>query len=312
MVSITLDIAEKNQKNIHKAFQKNGVFYSDDRLAQIVKSYIPEGVTEVYDPAAGGGSLLAVFPNDVKKYGQELDPLQAEHCQRIPNCVCVAGDTLASPGWVDRKFNAIVANPPFSVKWDADNHKDDPRFVYGLAPRSKADWAFIQHILHMLDDDGTAAVVLPMGVLFRGQAEGKIRQSIIEANLIDSVTAYPSGHFADTNIPVAVVVFKKNRTKTTVTICDSEIGKSREVSFDEIKQNGFNLNISRYVRKEIVKEEYDIETEVKKLYDIIIESFRAGLGACKMLEALRDSNGCKVGDFAQLIKAARGILNDFE
>lgn len=312
MVSFNLDLTEKNQKNIRKIFQQNGVFYSDDKLAQIVKSYIPEDVTEVYDPTAGAGSLLAVFGDDVKKYGQELDPNQAKACQEIPNCECVAGDTLSAPAFMDRKFSAIVANPPFSVKYDADNYTQDPRFIYGIAPRSKADWAFIQHIIYMLADNGTAAVVLPMGILFRGQREGQIRQKVIEANLIDSVTAYPGGHFIDTPIPIVVVVFKKNRQRTDITITDTEINKSRDVPFEELKANDFNLNVSRYVWADVIQEEYDITAEVNNLYSIITDSLKSGLDCCKMIETLRDETGRKVGDISKLLTDLRGVLNDFK
>ena len=190
-------------------------------------------------------------------------------------------NTLENPGHFGMKFEAIVANPPYSANWSADaKFLDDERFsAYGkLAPKSKADFAFIQHMIHQLDDNGTMAVVLPHGVLFRGAAEGVIRKYLIEErNVLDAVIGLPANIFFGTSIPTVILVFKKNRENNDILFIDAsnefEKGKNqnnltdenvekivntfvnREVidkysyvaSMDEIKENDYNLNIPRYV-----------------------------------------------------------------
>ncbi|PPJ98964.1 restriction endonuclease subunit M, partial [Staphylococcus aureus] len=125
------------------------------------------------------------------------------------------GDTLEDPGIKEEKFEAVVANPPYSAKWSADaKFLDDERFSnYGkLAPKSKADFAFVQHMIYHLDDNGTMAVVLPHGVLFRGAAEGVIRKYLIEEkNYLDAVIGLPANIFYGTSIPTCILVFKKCR-----------------------------------------------------------------------------------------------------
>src|SRR5690606_19114356 len=127
-------------------------------------------------------------------------------------------DTLKRPQHLGKRFNAIVANPPFSAHWSADTLLlQDERFSdYGkLAPKTKADMAFVQHMLHQLEDNGTMAVVLPHGVLFRGSSEGVIRQYLIEKlNVIDAVIGLPANIFYGTSIPTCILVLKKNRKNT--------------------------------------------------------------------------------------------------
>ena len=190
-------------------------------------------------------------------------------------------DTLENPQHMGMKFEAIVANPPYSANWSADaKFLDDERFsAYGkLAPKSKADFAFIQHMIHQLADNGTMAVVLPHGVLFRGAAEGVIRKYLIEErNVLDAVIGLPANIFFGTGIPTVILVFKKNRENNDILFIDAsnefEKGKNqnnltdenvekivntfvnREVidkysyvaSMDEIRENDYNLNIPRYV-----------------------------------------------------------------
>ena len=180
------------------------------------------------------------------------------------------------------KFEAIVANPPYSANWSADNKfLDDERFsAYGkLAPKSKADFAFVQHMIYQLDDNGTMAVVLPHGVLFRGAGEGAIRKCLIEdQNVLDAVIGLPANIFYGTSIPTVILVFKKNRENADNILFidasnDFEKGKNQNnltdenvqkivdtfvqretidkysyvASMDEIKENDYNLNIPRYV-----------------------------------------------------------------
>lgn len=156
MAETTITInAEKNIKNIRKEFQKHGVFYSSTALAETLKRFLPEDVKEVYDPTCGAGSLLSVFGDDVRKYGQELDPGQAQIAQeQLTNAEIVVGDTLKTPAFSGRKFEAIVANPPFSLKWEPMPEDERFKVAPAMAPKSKADFAFILHCLHYLSDTG--------------------------------------------------------------------------------------------------------------------------------------------------------------
>lgn len=240
-----------NIKSIREQFKANGVFYSDQRMAELLKSLVPSDAQEVYDPTCGDGGLLAVFPDAVRKYGQELDPAQAQVASgRLVNAEIASGDTLASPAFLGKRFRAIVANPPFSVKWSPPEHPEaDPVFqdVPCLPPPGKADYAFLLHILHCLADDGTAAVVNFPGVCYRGQREGRLRQWMVERNYIDRVMQMESGFFVDTKIAPVILVLKKNRTKTSVLMRDNVAGIEREVTLEEIKANGYSLNVSSYV-----------------------------------------------------------------
>jgi len=191
-----------------------------------------------------------------------------------------------SPKHIDKRFEAIVANPPFSANWSASPlFMNDERFsAYGkLAPKSKADFAFVQHMIHQLDDNGTMACVLPHGVLFRGAAEGHIRKFLInDKNYLDAVIGLPANIFYGTSIPTCILVLRKNReshtersksilfidasqhfekVKTQNVLLDKHIDEivttyrerttkdkySYVASLDEVKENDYNLNIPRYV-----------------------------------------------------------------
>lgn len=141
-----------NVKSVREDFKKSGIFYTPRPLAEYMRSFLPEKITEVYDPTCGHGSLLEIFPDAVKKYGQDINPEAVEAARAIPNSEIVCDDTLLSPAFVCKKFRAIIANPPFSVKWSPDLLKDDARFTSApcFAPPSKADFAFLLHILHYI------------------------------------------------------------------------------------------------------------------------------------------------------------------
>jgi len=197
-----------------------------------------------------------------------------------------------------RSFDAVVANPPYSAHWDNSETKlKDPRFSgYGkLAPRTKADYAFILHSLYHLNDRGTMAIVLPHGVLFRGAAEGAIRQTIIEKNYLDTVIGLPANLFYGVGIPTTILVFKKNRKIKDIFFIDASNefikGKNQNkltheninkiiatyknrvnvdkyayvASLEEIKENEFNLNISRYVDTSEEEQAIDLDEVNKQL-----------------------------------------------
>ena len=277
------------------AGKKAGEFYTPQQVSKILAKIVTvgkENLKNVYDPTCGSGSLLlrvAKEANVRKFYGQELTSTTYNlarmnmllHDVDYTNFDIKNDNTLENPQHLGMKFEAIVANPPYSANWSADaKFLDDERFsAYGkLAPKSKADFAFIQHMIHQLDDNGTMAVVLPHGVLFRGAAEGVIRKYLIEErNVLDAVIGLPANIFFGTSIPTVILVFKKNRENNDILFIDAsnefEKGKNqnnltdanvekivntyvnREVidkysyvaSMDEIKENDYNLNIPRYV-----------------------------------------------------------------
>lgn len=247
-------------KQIRKQFAEQGVFYTDEKLARMLADTVSAGddVVDVYDPTCGAGNLLAVFPDDVEKYGQEIDATQAEVArQRLTNAHIVTGDTLLNPAFTERKFRHIVANYPFSIKWQPFA---DPRWDAAptLPPPSKADYVFILHIVSMLADDGVAAVLGFPGILYRGAREGKIREWLVRENLIESVTHIEKGYFEDTSIPTALIVFRKGKATTDVVFRDHERGLEATASLDDIVANDFNLSPQGYIVVEEERPEPDL------------------------------------------------------
>ena len=279
------------------AGKKAGEFYTPSGPAELLCRLACLGLTDVKaaaDPTCGSGSLLLRLKNyaNVRSYyGQELTSTTYNLARMnmilrgIPytNFNIYNGDTLENDYFGDMKFRVQVANPPYSAKWSADNKfMEDDRFnQYGkLAPKSKADFAFVQHMVHHMDEDGRAVVLLPHGVLFRGAAEETIRKYLIEKlNVLDAVIGLPANLFFGTGIPVCVLVLKKDRAANTDNIFfidaskDFEAGKNQNIlrqcdidkivdayvnrvdvdkyahvaTMKEIEDNGFNLNIPRYV-----------------------------------------------------------------
>ncbi|EGQ3676671.1 type I restriction-modification system subunit M [Staphylococcus pseudintermedius] len=278
------------------AGKKAGEFYTPQQVSKILAQIVTLGkdkLRNVYDPTCGSGSLLLRVGKETKVYryyGQERNNTTYNlarmnmllHNVRYENFDIQNDDTLENPAFLGEQFDAVVANPPYSAKWSADSKfNDDDRFSgYGkLAPKSKADFAFIQHMVHYLDDEGTMAVVLPHGVLFRGAAEGVIRQYLIEEkNYLDAVIGLPANIFYGTSIPTCILVFKKCRKadqdvlfidaskafekgKNQNHLTDEHVDKiintyknratidkySYAATLLEIEDNDYNLNIPRYV-----------------------------------------------------------------
>ena len=235
-----------NLKSIRQEFKANGVFYTDERLAQIMKSYIGGEPSEVYDPTCGDGALLSTFGDEVRKFGQERDGEQLDVARaRLVNFEGVCGDTLQAPAFAGRKFACIMANPPFSTKWE--QRKGDERFADApaLAPPSRADYAFLLHVLHYLAPDGVAVVLNAPGILYRGNAEGKIRRWLIEQNVIDRVVFIPGGYFVDTKIPTVLLVLRKDRTArgvTSIAYEDKSTGREISISPEEVAANDYCLS----------------------------------------------------------------------
>lgn len=245
----------KSAKSFRQNLRKSGVFFTPKKLSEYMRSFFPSDVAEIYDPTCGDGGLLAEF-DGAKKYGQEIDAEQGNYAAtNLVDAQIEIGDTLDDDKFKDRKFRYIVANPPFSVAWEPQM---DERFDgFGLAPKSKADYAFILHCIHHLDDDGIAVVMCFPGVCYRGQLEGKIREQIIRKNLLDRVVEIPGGDFDDTSISTVLFIFRKNRQTNSVVFENKETGESREVEFEEIEKNGFNLSVCQYIEPKSDKAEID-------------------------------------------------------
>jgi type I restriction enzyme M protein len=288
----------------------------------------------VYDPTCGSGSLLLRVSREVKEvsnfYGQELNRTTYNLCRMNMILHDVhyrkfdirQEDTLERPQHIDKKFEAIVANPPFSAQWSASPlFMTDDRFSqYGkLAPASKADFAFVQHMVHHLAENGIMAVVLPHGVLFRGGAEGHIRKYLIEEkNYLDAVIGLPANVFYGAGIPTCLLVFKKCRenpedvlfidasqhfekVKTQNVLRDGDINKiidtyrnrkeeekySKRATLEEIAGNDYNLNIPRYVDTFEEEESIDINkvaSEIAKIDKEMAETDKVIEGFCKELK----------------------------
>lgn len=300
------------------AGKKAGEFYTPQEVSTVLAKIVTDGkkhLKSVYDPTCGSGSLLLRVAKYVKDvgyfYGQELNNTTYNlarmnmilHDVHYSHFNIKQEDTLEHPQHLEHRFEAIVANPPFSAKWSADPiHMNDERFSqYGrLAPSSKADFAFIQHMIYQLDDNGVMAVVMPHGVLFRGGTEGEIREFLIkEKNYLDAVIGLPANIFFGTNIPACILVFKKCRTnpkniifidasqnfekiKNQNKLRNEDIDKiidtfvqrktlikySYVATLAEIKENEYNLNIPRYVdtfQEEELIEINELTKELKKI-----------------------------------------------
>ena len=318
------------------AGKKAGEFYTPQQVSTVLAKLVTTGKTKlksVYDPTCGSGSLLLRVKREVEEvasfYGQELNNttynlarmnmiLHGVHYKKFD---IKQEDTIENPQHLEERFEAVVANPPFSAHWSANPlFMSDDRFSqYGkLAPKTKADFAFVQHMIYQLADNGTMAVVLPHGVLFRGSSEGHIRKYLIEdRNYLDAVIGLPANIFYGTSIPTCILVFKKCRENNAdILFIDSSkhfekianqnylnnenINKivstfeKRKVegkysylaTLEEIKENDYNLNIPRYVDTFEEEEPIDLEaiaTELKSL-DIEIEQTDKSIAEfCKQL-----------------------------
>ena len=250
---------ELNLKNIRKQFKEQGVFYTSDAMAQTLKSYVDFEPTAVYDPTCGQGNLLSVFPDSVPKYGQEINAAELDKArERLRNFHGFAGDTLTNDGFPDMRFDCIVANPPFSIKWTPNDA--DPRFTQAgvVPPPGKADYAFLLHCLWHLSERGKAICLQFPGVLYRGQREGKLRQWMVEQNLIERVVQIPPKSFVDTAIGTCVIIFNKSKSDTNITFEDRETGAEAVATLEEVRGQGFTLSTGSYIQMEDKRETVDI------------------------------------------------------
>lgn len=303
------------------AGKKAGEFYTPHEVSELMAEIVAYSLKDrerisVYDPTSGSGSLLITIGKAIEKQGKSTDSIRYFAQEIIEatynltrmnlvmrgiirdNISTSNNDTLRND-WPRNTLkdepllvDAVVSNPPYSLKWNPDGMAADPRFQnYGLAPKSAADFAFLLHDLYHLKYDGILTIVLPHGVLFRGGEEERIRTQLLKLNQIDAVIGLPPNIFFGTGIPTIIMVLKKSREQKDVLFIDAskgfekvtaknklrardirkavEVWKdrkelegfSRRVSFEEIENNGFNLNIPRYIASS--------EEERSDLYSLI-------------------------------------------
>ena len=340
--------------------KKAGEFYTPQAVSKILTRIAISGQEDrkglsVYDPCMGSGSLLlnakkyAKEPNYIKYYGQELMMSTynlarmnmflhgiAPENQKLRN-----GDTLDSDWPTDEEidFNMVLMNPPYSAKWSAaPGFLQDERFSdYGvLAPKSKADYAFLLHGLYHLKNNGTMAIVLPHGVLFRGAAEGKIREKLLRAGNIYAVIGLPANLFYNTSIPTCIIVLKKHRDGRDVLFIDAskkfEKGKKQNTmtdehinavlelyhkretvekeaflaSFEDIEKNDFNLNIPRYVDNFEKEEEIDLNDLLADIKATDEELEKTEKEFLSMLKELTSSDEAIMASLNELIEKMEG------
>lgn len=262
-----------NLKSIKQEFKDKGIFYTTNELALYIKSFVDFEPKEVYDPTCGDGSLLSVFDDNILKFGQEINDHQLDIAKsKLQNFTGFCGDTLKAPAFFGKKFDCIVANPPFSIKWNPPilgNMFNDDRFlnIPAMPPASKADYAFILHILHYLSNDGIAVVLNFPGILYRGNSEGILRKWLVENNFIDKIIRIPSKSFIDTTIETVLIIFKKNKTNTDIEFIDKESKKSRMVSFGEIASNDFILSCNTYLfdeQQKIIVDKFQLMKDARE------------------------------------------------
>lgn len=326
------------------AAKDDGAFYTPHEVSSLIARIVAYEQRDkkdltVYDPTCGSGSLLLTIGAEASKYIENgKDVITYYGQEKISETYNLArmnlimkdiadynikircGDTLEQdwPYFSDTEeytptfVDVVVSNPPYSLRWKPDNKENDPRFVQGLAPSSKADYAFLQHCLYHLKPDGIMGIVLPHGVLFRGGTEGDIRKNLIDSNNIDTIVSLPANLFYATGIPTTVMFLKKNKKDTNILFVDASqyYGKektqnvlresdirriydavinrkdisnfARVVSKEEIVANEYNLNIPRYVSAQEEAESYELyslmsgavsEKELDK-YSLYFDTFK--------------------------------------
>lgn len=305
------------------AGKSGGEFFTPQEVSELLARIVTHGKREIrkaYDPACGSGSLLLQVAKVLGKdkvrsgfFGQEINKTTHNLCRinmflhdiNYEKFDIAYGDTLLDPKhWDDEPFDAIVSNPPYSIKWEGDDNPvliNDPRFSPAgvLAPKSKADLAFTMHMLHWLSTDGTAAIVEFPGVLYRGGAEQKIRAWLIDNNYVDTVIQLPANLFFGVSIATCIIVLKKSKAENKVLfidaskefihegnknkltpenirhILDAHISRedkahfARLVDYEEIKANGYNISVNTYVETETQEEEINIDELNARIKQIV-------------------------------------------
>ena len=311
------------EKFAANAGKKAGEFYTPHEVSMLMSDIIArhlkdKDTIQIYDPTSGSGSLLINIGNSVAKHAKSADNIKY-YAQELKantynltrmnlimrgikphNIFTRNGDTLEDDWplfeenqrestYTLQAVDAVVSNPPYSQAWDSEHKENDPRYArFGLAPKTKADFAFLLHDLYHLKPDGISAIVLPHGVLFRGGEEGAIRKALIEQNHIDTIIGLPANIFFGTGIPTVILVLRQQRENTDVLVIDGskhflKVGKNNKLQASDIKritdavnnrenlpkfaavvskatlrQNEYNLNIPRYVDSTADAETWDL------------------------------------------------------
>lgn len=303
------------------AGKKGGEFFTPPEVSTLIAKIVSDRTgVKIYDPTCGSGSLLIKVNKEIGRenctiYGQEKNSQTFALCRmnmylhEIGDEAKIEwGDTIKEPKFTDkgelRKFDVVVANPPFSLdKWGDEIALNDKynRFEFGVPPKSKGDLAFLLHMINSMKENGITAVVMPHGVLFREAGEGFIREKIIENNLIDTIIGLPPNLFYGTSIPACIIVLKNNRKNKDIFFIDAseeydkgkrqnklreeDISKiltayrkrkdilkyCRAVSFEEIKANNYNLNISRYLISAEEKSDINLNTSKREIDNLETE-----------------------------------------
>lgn len=310
------------EKFADDAGKKGGEFYTPRKVVQLIVALLePQEKMRICDPTCGSGGMLIESahyvqshgsnPKNLSLYGQEKNIGTWGICkmnmllQGLPDAKIEKGDTIRDPKLLTdgqlMLFDRVIANPPFSLdKWGHETAEKDPygRFRYGIPPKTKGDYAFVEHMIAILNQTGKMGVVVPHGVLFRSGAEGKIREGIIKEDIIEAIIGLPQNLFYGTGIPAAILIINKNKPadrknkilfvnaseeyqegKNQNYLRDQDIEKivgayenyqgvekyCRIVPMDEIKENDYNLNISRYVDTSEEEEAIDVQQALKEL-----------------------------------------------
>ena len=325
------------------AGKSGGEYYTPQEVSELLTKITLVGKTEVnkvYDPACGSGSLLLKFAKILGKenvrngfFGQEINISTYNLCRinmflhdiEFDKFDIAHGDTLLEPQhWDDEPFEAIVSNPPYSIKWEGDSNPlliNDSRFSPAgvLAPKSKADMAFIMHSLSWLANNGTAAIVCFPGIMYRGGAERKIRKYLIDNNFIDCIIQLPDNLFYGTSIATCIMVLKKNKTDNSTLFIDAtkecvKVTNNNKLSEDnienilkffterkdvdyvskvvpnsEIEAQEYNLSVSTYVEREDTREVIDIAKLNKEITEIVARESHLRTEIDKIIAEIGDS-----------------------
>ena len=323
------------------AGKSGGEFFTPQEVSRLLTLLAVGGkkeINKIYDPACGSGSLLLQAAKILGKdhvrrgfFGQEVNITTYNLCRinmflhdiDYDKFDIALGDTLVSPAHLDDEpFEAIVSNPPYSIKWDGDSDPtliNDPRFAPAgvLAPKSKADLAFIMHSLSWLASNGAAAIVCFPGIMYRGGAEQKIRKYLVDNNFVDTVIQLPSNLFFGTTIATCIMVLKKGKKDNAVLFVDASaecvkvtnnnklteaniqavLGlckkrqdveyKAKLVHHDDIEAEGYNLSVSTYVEQQDTREKVDIVRLEAQIADIVAREERLRKEIDKIVKELR-------------------------
>ncbi len=297
---------EYNIKSIREDFKKKGIFYTPKELAIFIKSFIEWDVKEIYDPTCWDWALLEVFWDEVIKYGQDINWHQIEVAKsKLKNFIWAEWDTLANPAFSEKRFDYIVANPPFSIQWEQNPNDERFNVAPALAPKSKADYAFILHILSKLTDTGIAVVMWFPWILYRWNSEWKIRQWLIDKNYIDKVVAVPWDKFTDTKIATCIIVLKKGKDHTNISFTDIAIDKTEIVSNGDVAKNDYQLSVNQYVKQETILPQVDAYELHMKARKQFIHKLRADLQMDKMI--------CELDwfDFLSYLNEIKTVVNEY-